>query len=63
MTWSQLVNDMVTSFVQAADIKVTADYVAQLRRVSDGHGVWHFDQILQDDMKRLTTPAVQSIPA
>ncbi|KAL3155190.1 hypothetical protein ABBQ32_013130 [Trebouxia sp. C0010 RCD-2024] len=48
---------------QAADIKVTADYVAQLRRVSDGHGVWHFDQILQDDMKRLTTPAVESIPA
>lgn len=51
------------SLLQAADVKVTADYVAQLRRVSDGHGVWHFDRILQADMKKLTTPAVESIPA
>lgn len=49
--------------MQAADVKVVADYVAQLRRVSDGHGVWHFDQLLQMDMKRLTTPATESIPA
>ena len=40
-----------------------ADYVAQLRRVSDGHGVWHFDRILQADATKLNTPAVESIPA
>lgn len=47
---------------QAAGVKIVADYVAQLRRVSDGHGVWHFDQILQMDNKALTTPSVESIP-
>lgn len=28
---------------QAKDIKETADYVSQLRRVGKGHGVWHMD--------------------
>ncbi|KDD74319.1 Ferritin-like domain-containing protein [Helicosporidium sp. ATCC 50920] len=31
---------------QAADVKKAADYVAQLRRVGKGHGVWHFDRTL-----------------
>ncbi|KAL4518278.1 hypothetical protein Ndes2526A_g01280 [Nannochloris sp. 'desiccata'] len=33
---------------QAADIKETADYVSQLRRVGKGHGVWHFDHELYE---------------
>jgi ferritin heavy chain len=33
---------------QAEDIKETADYVSQLRRVSKGHGVWHFDHELYE---------------
>lgn len=49
--------------LQAKGVKIVADYVAQLRRVSDGHGVWHFDQILQQDAMKLNTPAINSIPA
>jgi len=33
---------------QAKDIKETADYVSQLRRVGKGHGVWHFDHELYE---------------
>lgn len=29
---------------QAADVKKTADYVSQLRRIGKGHPVWHWDQ-------------------
>ncbi|KAK6227749.1 hypothetical protein SCA6_000089 [Theobroma cacao] len=31
---------------QVEAIKKIAEYVAQLRRVGKGHGVWHFDQML-----------------
>ncbi|MQM01843.1 hypothetical protein Taro_034603 [Colocasia esculenta] len=31
---------------QVKAIKKMAEYVAQLRRVGQGHGVWHFDQML-----------------
>ncbi|XP_030534341.2 ferritin-3, chloroplastic-like [Rhodamnia argentea] len=31
---------------QVASIKKISEYVAQLRRVGKGHGVWHFDQML-----------------
>ncbi|MED6221643.1 Ferritin-2, chloroplastic [Stylosanthes scabra] len=31
---------------QVEAIKRIAEYVAQLRRVGKGHGVWHFDQML-----------------
>ncbi|EEF35690.1 ferritin, chloroplastic [Ricinus communis] len=31
---------------QVEDIKKISEYVAQLRRVGKGHGVWHFDQML-----------------
>ncbi|XP_050264902.1 ferritin, chloroplastic-like [Quercus robur] len=30
-------------------IKKISEYVAQLRRVGKGHGVWHFDQMLPHD--------------
>ncbi|KAK7372130.1 hypothetical protein VNO80_05499 [Phaseolus coccineus] len=33
-------------FDQVEDIKKISEYVAQLRRVGKGHGVWHFDQML-----------------
>lgn len=49
--------------LQARDVKQVSDYVAQLRRVSDGHGMWHFDQILQQDAMKLATPSVSSVPA
>lgn len=31
---------------QVEAIKKISEYVAQLRRVGQGHGVWHFDQML-----------------
>ncbi|KAH6805481.1 ferritin 4 [Perilla frutescens var. hirtella] len=31
---------------QVESIKQISEYVAQLRRVGKGHGVWHFDQML-----------------
>ncbi|XP_060212984.1 ferritin-2, chloroplastic-like [Lycium barbarum] len=31
---------------QVESIKTISEYVAQLRRVGKGHGVWHFDQML-----------------
>jgi ferritin heavy chain len=33
---------------QVESIKKISEYVAQLRRVGKGHGVWHFDQMLFD---------------
>ncbi|KAJ7963925.1 Ferritin [Quillaja saponaria] len=33
---------------QVEAIKKISEYVAQLRRVGKGHGVWHFDQVLLD---------------
>ncbi|GMY08303.1 ferritin-3, chloroplastic [Fagus crenata] len=33
---------------QVGAIKMISEYVAQLRRVGKGHGVWHFDQMLLD---------------
>ncbi|KAL3617467.1 Ferritin-3, chloroplastic [Castilleja foliolosa] len=37
-------SDFLEEQVQA--IKQISEYVAQLRRVGKGHGVWHFDQML-----------------
>ncbi|XP_058075111.1 ferritin-3, chloroplastic-like [Magnolia sinica] len=34
---------------QVDSIKKISEYVAQLRRVGKGHGVWHFDQILLNE--------------
>ncbi|CAL4939567.1 unnamed protein product [Urochloa decumbens] len=34
---------------QVEDIKKVSEYVAQLRRVGKGHGVWHFDQKLLEE--------------
>eukprot|EP00268_Persea_americana_P036565 TRINITY_DN3608_c0_g1_i1.p1 TRINITY_DN3608_c0_g1~~TRINITY_DN3608_c0_g1_i1.p1 ORF type:complete len:307 (+),score=87.60 TRINITY_DN3608_c0_g1_i1:128-922(+) len=34
---------------QVEAIKKIAEYVAQLRRVGKGHGVWHFDQMLLNE--------------
>ncbi|KAL0914979.1 hypothetical protein M5K25_015374 [Dendrobium thyrsiflorum] len=31
---------------QVEAIKKISEYVSQLRRVGEGHGVWHFDQVL-----------------
>ncbi|XP_057829788.1 ferritin-2, chloroplastic [Cryptomeria japonica] len=31
---------------QVEDIKKVSEYVAQLRRIGKGHGVWHFDKML-----------------
>ncbi|GAA0148397.1 storage protein [Lithospermum erythrorhizon] len=34
---------------QVESIKKISEFVAQLRRVGKGHGVWHFDQMLLND--------------
>lgn len=44
---------------QAKGVKVVADYVAQLRRIGKGHGVFHFDQLLAEDAAKLVTPSAQ----
>nr|ACN41185.1 unknown [Picea sitchensis] len=31
---------------QVQAIKQVSEYVAQLRRIGKGHGIWHFDQML-----------------
>lgn len=36
---------------QVEAIKKVSEYVAQLRRVGDGHGVWHFDQMLLHELE------------
>ncbi|KAF8397218.1 hypothetical protein HHK36_016126 [Tetracentron sinense] len=40
-------SEFLTEQVEA--IKKISEYVAQLRRVGKGHGVWHFDQMLLND--------------
>ncbi|KAL3521255.1 hypothetical protein ACH5RR_019404 [Cinchona calisaya] len=44
----QLADFVETEFLteQVNAIKKISEYVAQLRRVGKGHGVWHFDQML-----------------
>ncbi|XP_052201896.1 ferritin-3, chloroplastic-like [Diospyros lotus] len=44
----QLVDFVESEFLeeQVEAIKTMSQYVAQLRRVGKGHGVWHFDQML-----------------
>lgn len=44
----QLADFIETEFLaeQVEAIKKMSEYVAQLRRVGKGHGVWHFDQAL-----------------
>nr|XP_043616044.1 ferritin-4, chloroplastic-like [Erigeron canadensis] len=34
---------------QVESIKKISEYVAQLRRIGTGHGVWHFDQMLLEE--------------
>lgn len=48
-----------TSLSQAKEVKEVADYVAQLRRIGKGHGVFHFDQVMAEDATRLATPSSQ----
>ncbi|XP_047321135.1 cytosolic endo-beta-N-acetylglucosaminidase 1 [Impatiens glandulifera] len=47
----QLTEFVETEFLeeQVESIKKIAEYVAQLRRVGKGHGVWHFDQMLLEE--------------
>eukprot|EP00262_Sarcandra_glabra_P004422 TRINITY_DN1544_c0_g1_i5.p1 TRINITY_DN1544_c0_g1~~TRINITY_DN1544_c0_g1_i5.p1 ORF type:complete len:160 (-),score=44.44 TRINITY_DN1544_c0_g1_i5:380-859(-) len=40
-------SEFLTEQVDA--IKKISEYVAQLRRVGKGHGVWHFDQMLLNE--------------
>lgn len=47
----------VTLVLQAKEVKEVADYVAQLRRIGKGHGVFHFDQVMAEDASRLATPS------
>ncbi|XP_020271611.1 ferritin-4, chloroplastic-like [Asparagus officinalis] len=44
----QMVDFVDSNFLaeQVESIKKISEYVAQLRRVGKGHGVWHFDQML-----------------
>ncbi|XP_010543918.1 PREDICTED: cytosolic endo-beta-N-acetylglucosaminidase 1 [Tarenaya hassleriana] len=46
-----LVDFVETEFLgeQVESIKRISEYVAQLRRVGKGHGVWHFDQMLLEE--------------
>nr|XP_009382874.2 PREDICTED: ferritin-4, chloroplastic [Musa acuminata subsp. malaccensis] len=48
---AQMSDFIETEFLgeQVEAIKKIAEYVAQLRRVGKGHGVWHFDQMLLDE--------------
>ncbi|KAK2982485.1 hypothetical protein RJ640_026328 [Escallonia rubra] len=41
-------SEYLTEQVEA--IKKISEYVAQLRRVGKGHGVWHFDQMLLEEV-------------
>ncbi|CAJ1970671.1 unnamed protein product [Sphenostylis stenocarpa] len=45
---AQFVDFLESEFLvgQVEDIKKISEYVAQLRRVGEGHGAWHFDQML-----------------
>ncbi|KAF8402579.1 hypothetical protein HHK36_010666 [Tetracentron sinense] len=47
----QLADFVETEFLteQVEAIKKISEYVAQLRRVGKGHGVWHFDQMLLNE--------------
>ena len=45
--------------MQAKEVKQVSDFVAQLRRIGKGHGVFHFDKILAEDAMRLATPSSQ----
>ncbi|KAL1348244.1 hypothetical protein HN51_024217 [Arachis hypogaea] len=47
----QLADFVETEYLgeQLEAIKRIAEYVAQLRRVGKGHGVWHFDQMLLNE--------------
>jgi len=45
--------------LQAKGVKIVADYVAQLRRIGKGHGVFHFDQLIAEDATKLATPSTQ----
>ncbi|KAF5185929.1 Ferritin-2 protein [Thalictrum thalictroides] len=47
----QLADFVETEYLteQVESIKKISEYVAQLRRVGKGHGVWHFDQMLLND--------------
>ncbi|KAK3119544.1 hypothetical protein QOZ80_9AG0672040 [Eleusine coracana subsp. coracana] len=47
----QLTDFIESEFLQEQvdSIKKISEYVAQLRRVGKGHGVWHFDQMLLEE--------------
>ncbi|GAB4817446.1 hypothetical protein N2152v2_004492 [Parachlorella kessleri] len=52
---TNFVEDMLSE--QAEDIKEVGDYVAQLRRIGKGHGVWHFDHELYEEEVRSRSTA------
>ncbi|KAL4448491.1 hypothetical protein ABPG75_005710 [Micractinium tetrahymenae] len=53
---TQYIEDMLQD--QTEDIKKVADYVAQLRRVGKGHGVWQFDHELYEEEVRARATSV-----
>ncbi|EXB29261.1 Ferritin-3 [Morus notabilis] len=55
----QLVDFIESEFLteQVEAIKKISEYVAQLRRVGKGHGVWHFDQMLLHEEEALNGAA------
>ncbi|PHT48591.1 hypothetical protein CQW23_12799 [Capsicum baccatum] len=52
---AQLADFVETEYLQeqVEAIKRISEYVAQLRRVGKGHGVWHFDQMLLHEEEAL----------
>nr|KJB74370.1 hypothetical protein B456_011G290900 [Gossypium raimondii] len=46
LSLEKLTNEKLLNLHNVESIKKISEYVAQLRRVGKGHGVWHFDQML-----------------
>ncbi|KAK6145557.1 hypothetical protein DH2020_022377 [Rehmannia glutinosa] len=46
LSLEKLTNEKLLNLHAVESIKKISEYVAQLRRVGKGHGVWHFDQML-----------------
>nr|GFA65665.1 ferritin-2, chloroplastic [Tanacetum cinerariifolium] len=49
LSLEKLTNEKLLHVHAVEAIKKISGYVAQLRRVSKGHGVWHFDQMLLNE--------------
>ncbi|KAL4557874.1 hypothetical protein LXL04_036068 [Taraxacum kok-saghyz] len=49
LSLEKLTNEKLLHVHAVEAIKKISEYVAQLRRVGKGHGVWHFDQMLLNE--------------